>query len=431
MLNCKRIKVKLINYLICVLLFISPLWSLISPSTCYITLVLISLISTFNGIYFSKNHIKYFFTERYFEFTKIKNSNKSNIKKTKDIIDLLNSIDFLILFIILAFLLIPFSIYPLFSTIKLFGFMLISILGIQWLKFFKKQDELTRNSYAKSLMYGSLVIILIIIIETFGNGYIQKNINNMNIFEGDRSHAKIFISCSIFTYMIMIALWNNLKIIKFLSPIFILALINIDSDSLLMGMILGVIFASINKASIKIKKIISATISFGTLVSPIIAFFVFSDSNIGQFNKYTKDVSVLHRISLWHESSKFIFERPITGHGFNATRKIGDDHKKIEFVNSNNQLTEIYISKIGSHAHNYALQFWLEFGILGALLISLFVYKISLKSFTLNLSASFAFSIIFSVFAFSTGAFQTWWIGIIWILLPFWQNQSQNYYQKK
>jgi O-antigen ligase len=422
--QCKSYNLR--NIIIYIILFIMPLWTFISPSTSYIPFILISLTSISYGFVFSKNIIIPFLLNKYLDFIKIKSSSQSKFRKIISFFNNLSLLDLVIIFIVLSFLLIPFSIDIVLSLRKWFGFVTVCTLGLQWFYFFNNQKENVKNLYIKSLSYGALIIILIILFNMVSDGYVEKQINE-HLFDKERSHAKLFISSGIFLFMTMISLWSSSKIIRTLSPLFLTAFMYIDCDSLVVGMILGVILASFYKANIKIKKLISATLFIGTFLSPVIAFFAFSDSIIPEVNKYSKDISIIHRLSIWNESSKLILKKPFFGYGFKSTAKLGNEHKNIEFFNERNKFECISVSKIGSHAHNYALQFWIEFGILGALLASLFVYKISLKSLTFNLQSIFAFSLAFSVFAFSIGVFQTWWIATIWILLPFWSNQKQSY----
>jgi len=73
-----------------------------------------------------------------------------------------------------------------------------------------------------------------------------------------------------------------------------------------------------------------------------------------------------HRMEIWDFISRYILQSPFIGYGIEATREITDFESRHIFNKANTTL----------HPHNFALQIWIEFGIVGILIGSGLIYAL-------------------------------------------------------
>lgn len=118
-----------------------------------------------------------------------------------------------------------------------------------------------------------------------------------------------------------------------------------------------------------------------------------------------------HRVEMWKYTSSKIFEAPLFGHGFDASRQFSDTFDTRGFSD---------LSLISLHPHNAGLHIWLETGLIGALLAVIFIGFIGRRAIFMSQSsklmaascASFMFmaTLIASV---SYGVWQDWWWAVL------------------
>jgi exopolysaccharide production protein ExoQ len=127
-------------------------------------------------------------------------------------------------------------------------------------------------------------------------------------------------------------------------------------------------------------------------------------------------LSAIHRLYIWHFVAERVWERPLLGWGFDASRHMpGRD-----------TLTPIGTPALVLHPHNAALQVWLELGAVGAvvsaLLIAVIVGRLARPDadrFS-QATATAALTSSFAAASLSFGIWQSWWVGslllmIVWI----------------
>ncbi len=113
------------------------------------------------------------------------------------------------------------------------------------------------------------------------------------------------------------------------------------------------------------------------------------------------------RMEIWDFIARRALEHPWLGHGIDATRHITDFDVPHIYQKENTIL----------HPHNFLLQIWIEFGLLGAVLYSaiftLAVRKLwqRLNTTQIRISTTIVFAFII-VAAMSYGMWQSWWIGL-------------------
>ncbi len=114
------------------------------------------------------------------------------------------------------------------------------------------------------------------------------------------------------------------------------------------------------------------------------------------------------RLEIWDYVARYALNNPLYGFGLEVTRTIQDFDSQ-----------EIYIKGTTIlHPHNFALQLWIEFGLLGASIsaawISALVYLISKQPNILARRISLATLIAtLSIASMGYGIWQGWWIGLL------------------
>ena len=156
------------------------------------------------------------------------------------------------------------------------------------------------------------------------------------------------------------------------------------------------------------------------LSAPLLPFGPLSPQSWQMAAEWLK-LSAIHRLYIWHFVAERVWERPLFGWGFDASRHVpGSD-----------LMTPINVPSLSLHPHNVALHIWLELGAVGAiaaaLLIAVIVRQIARPDADrfAQAAATAALAASFAVASLSFGIWQGWWVGslmlmIVWIaaLIP-------------
>ncbi len=126
-------------------------------------------------------------------------------------------------------------------------------------------------------------------------------------------------------------------------------------------------------------------------------------------------LSALHRLYIWHYVAERVWERPLFGWGFDASRHMPD----------RNALTPIDVPSLTLHPHSMALQIWLEQGAVGAfaatVVMALVVRQIARPDVDRLTQATAAAALCagFLVASLSFGIWQSWWVGSL-LMITVW-----------
>ncbi|QQG36420.1 MAG: O-antigen ligase family protein [Micavibrio aeruginosavorus] len=133
------------------------------------------------------------------------------------------------------------------------------------------------------------------------------------------------------------------------------------------------------------------------------------NSTLGSFFSHSY---AAERLEIWSFIAQHILEKPWFGYGIEATRNI-----------ENFNAAQIYYrSTTVLHPHNFALQIWIEFGLIGALCACALLGKIldsihqsrNIRSMRTELATLYA---SMAVAAVGYGLWQGWWLGLMTLLL--------------
>jgi O-antigen ligase len=115
-----------------------------------------------------------------------------------------------------------------------------------------------------------------------------------------------------------------------------------------------------------------------------------------------------HRLEIWDAIATMIHEKPFLGYGVEAIR-----------YTTNLPLDNLYHEgKTTLHPHNFTLQFWVEYGVVGAVMCAVLLNAIFYRLYTYRhlpatrwVLASFHIVIVLS--AVGWGIWQSWWMGLL------------------
>lgn len=128
-----------------------------------------------------------------------------------------------------------------------------------------------------------------------------------------------------------------------------------------------------------------------------------------------------HRINIWRFVASLIEERPIIGHGFEASRPIGAEENRYYLETKEILGGSRFRIRLPLHPHNNPMQIWLELGFVGILFYLGILFGIVRIIWTWRgppiwsaaLGASMASYLTVSSLSF--GVWQNWWIATAWL----------------
>lgn len=152
--------------------------------------------------------------------------------------------------------------------------------------------------------------------------------------------------------------------------------------------------------------LLAGVIIAALLLTPLITQLMFYYFCFGAIHMdWLKQGYAAHRMEIWDFVSRYAMQNPLYGYGIEATRYVeAFDHRYME----HKQPTAL-------HPHNFAVQIWIEFGLLGAILGSLFLtsilYRIKRMAIPTARILLALFTTILCVSATGYGIWQAWWLG--------------------
>lgn len=132
--------------------------------------------------------------------------------------------------------------------------------------------------------------------------------------------------------------------------------------------------------------------------------------------------SAHHRLLVWQFAATRIAERPLLGWGMDGSRAIpgGDEPINVQWRTPTGE--DVYLTgpKLPLHPHNAVLQWWLELGLVGALLMTTFLWQVAGLAGCLTRPSSRAaalacFTAGLTVSMVSYGWWQNWWQAALWL----------------
>ena len=334
--------------------------------------------------------------------------------------------------IIWAGLSIIWSVSYLDSTNKLFQLIGVYISVILFNDMLNKITENEKKRLKKAIIYIIILVYIITLFDFATNG--KFTIMFASLLGKNTKGITTYVQTSPFlknaAIIINLILWVGLtvarinvwkKFIVFILSVFVLILLK--SMTALASMIIGGLLLVIYMyARVYITVTLAIFFTIFIFIMPIMPKVLPPPMDILRAVPLIPN-SMYHRLSIWEFVAEKISEKPIIGHGLDGSRAIsGGKDQIVVDINIPNRLTSIHTQeRLPLHPHNSVLQWWLELGLIGALLfglpISYAIYKIPVYfKETLNQATALVIltsSIIVSMSAY--GFWQSWWLSLIGI----------------
>lgn len=130
--------------------------------------------------------------------------------------------------------------------------------------------------------------------------------------------------------------------------------------------------------------------------------------------------SAHHRLTIWRFTAERIWEHPLMGWGLDASRSIPGGDDEVIIIRHDLGDARIPEAQLPLHPHSMPLQWWLELGGVGVVstlaALLLVCGRLSRLAPPTAAPAAGAMGAAFIVSSVSFGAWQSWWLGMMWMI---------------
>ena len=162
------------------------------------------------------------------------------------------------------------------------------------------------------------------------------------------------------------------------------------------------------------------------LAAPFVAKEALTPATMDAIGKEVSSVSIMHRLVIWRFVSAHALERPLTGWGLDAARAFPENKTKVPVTTRSCQPPCVgTVEQLPLHAHNMALQWWLELGLPGALLgagLLLWLFHLIPRQTSDPVEQALLTGQLTAgtiVAGLSYGAWQSWWLAAMLLAMAF------------
>lgn len=271
------------------------------------------------------------------------------------------------------------------------------------------------KKYSIVFCYGLMTASVLLCFEYLSDGMLFKTIRGLPL-EGYLNHSEFnrgMTGLVIYAFSGWLLLTSNTKSVAmklvYVAPL-LLALILTESRAAQLSMLAGFgalfLFPYKYKATwITLKVMLVAFI----LTAPFLSTYTYKNyAATLQEAPMMESAFAGHRLEIWDFTSRYALTEPLHGHGLRVTGNIRDFDSKHVYSQSDRVL----------HPHNFAVQIWIEFGVIGAILASIIIFYILTlmqKNFSIAqqkiVLPTFATILVPAMVSF--GMWQSWWIALI------------------
>lgn len=223
------------------------------------------------------------------------------------------------------------------------------------------------------------------------------------------------IVCTVFAFFIslpILKIYNlkpvlNFGVVAALSILLTCVLLASKSQSAQMAFAVGLLCIAVFPYRRKnAYHIVSIAIIAVMFLTPAIVNFLYSSTmSLSEDVFWLKNANAGHRIEIWDFIMRYALNSPLYGYGIEATRYVTDFEHEYIYHSSTTVL----------HPHNFSVQIWMEFGLLGVVASSILIFvmlgKIKTRS---DQNRRFMLPLILAILSASAtayGIWQSWWLG--------------------
>lgn len=277
----------------------------------------------------------------------------------------------------------------------------------------------------KKLLLGIFLALIVFYIEKFSNGFISLTLRSITGHTKGYHLSWLDRGCSLLSLATWPIIYMLVKEEKKLLAAFVYIVVFVTllmSDN--MSGLLGFFLASIGYILLIISKMkLSWLIKFSMLLYIILMPIAskFEDPRIiAKEYGHVIPISYIHRLLIWNFVVTEAIEHPIIGQGV-GTSKFTPVNEEDKFFYQNETLSPLPL-----HPHNNVLQIFLELGVVGVVLFSLYAWQIlrrisnitsQNKDILWGATANAIFINYFFIGMVSFGIWQSWWMLVILLVM--------------
>ena len=157
------------------------------------------------------------------------------------------------------------------------------------------------------------------------------------------------------------------------------------------------------------------------LAAPFLSTYAVNLDTIGTAGS-SLPTSWQHRLEIWRFSATKALDRPLFGHGFDASREIGRAPNPVKIWNPDGSGRNYVDKGLPLHPHNAALQIWLELGLVGVAIILtgvlatlVWIRRVALPPYA-RATAAAGLTSFLTIELLAYGVWQSWWHAAAWLM---------------
>jgi O-antigen ligase len=316
-------------------------------------------------------------------------------------------------------------------SVNFLGFVMLTVLVVGCLP---RQSGRSLSIFVKSLTCGLVIAGLLALVDNAGSNFLRAGVRGLKDWGPALGHGlKPAITVLVIMMPLVITCQNISPWWRVGVALTVLAsVIFIPAQSAKLAAVAVMAILSLYKFPNAQKFFFVATLCI--ILSVQIAFpllveiFVFLEPNLEGIQR-----SAAHRFLIWVFVVENLWAKPLLGWGIEASRAIPGgtavfDASHLSYFGLNSPEARVWFGSASAqrlplHPHNGSLQIWLELGLVGALIMAGFLWRIWVLIAALQanrLAAAASFVAAFIVWNLSYGVWQAWWWGLLlwaWVVL--------------
>jgi O-antigen ligase len=160
------------------------------------------------------------------------------------------------------------------------------------------------------------------------------------------------------------------------------------------------------------------------IIAPLVAGLVITEKLIETAAQQTDNVSGPHRLVIWRFAAERIRERPVIGWGLDSARVMPGGKDRVPLQMKNEDKARM-VERLPLHPHDFALQWWLELGLPGALLGAAFIALVfsAIAGMPLDRIDKAVLTgqatVALGIYGLGYGAWQSWWLATLVLAMAF------------
>ena len=163
--------------------------------------------------------------------------------------------------------------------------------------------------------------------------------------------------------------------------------------------------------------IIGLAVAIYIAAVPLIPQQVTAKVDLIDLSAKTGNVSISHRLAIWSFTAERIADKPWAGWGMNSARSIPGGKDTVVLSYENGAVSSVG-ERLPLHTHNAALQWWLELGLPGAILMAgiwlMALSRIARRGMRGTRAIGIGAGVgAFTIANLSYGAWQSWWLATL------------------